>query len=89
MPGLPSGYQQHKAINVYYKRLGADRADQVLVEEVADNQANEHEALKFGNDSHLNASPADVTPGRGERDGLPARPCRSAGRRQWKAHQPT
>src|SRR3954468_9624729 len=63
MPALPSGYEQHKTIDEYYKRLGPAVPIHSLVEEVADNQANEHEALKFGNSSHLNAGNADVTPG--------------------------
>ena len=62
-PGLPSGYQQHKGIDEYYKHLGPDAPIKSLVEEVADNQANAHEALKFGNNSHLNSSLSDVTPG--------------------------
>ena len=62
VPGLPAGYQQHKAIDEYYKNLGPYAPIKTLVEEVADNQANEHQALKFGN-NHLNASLSDVTPG--------------------------
>ncbi len=63
LPALPSGYEQHKTIDEYYKRLGPDVPIHSLLEEIADNQANEHEALKFGNNSHLNAGNADVTPG--------------------------
>ena len=63
MPALPSGYEQHKTIDEYYKRLGPTVPIHSLVEEVADNQANEHEALKFGNGNHLNSSLADITPG--------------------------
>ena len=63
VPGLPGGYQQHKSINEYYARLGPDAPIKSLIEEVADNQANEHEALKFGNNAHLNASLSDVSPG--------------------------
>ncbi len=63
VPSLPSGYQQHNAINLYYRNLGPLAPIKSLLEEIADNQANEHEALKFGNNSHLNASQADVTPG--------------------------
>src|SRR5690349_18524724 len=63
MPALPSGYEQHKTIDEYYKRLGPDAPIKSLLEEIADNQANEHEALKFGNNSHLNAGAADITPG--------------------------
>ena len=59
----------------------AARRSSRLAEEIADNQANAHEALKFGNDSHVNAPAADVSPGRAERDGLPRRhadPARGA-----------
>ena len=73
VPGLPSGYQQHKGIDEYYKRLGPSAPIKSLVEEVADNLANAHEALKFGNGTHASAALSDVTPGRGERDGLPRR----------------
>ena len=63
VPALPGGYQQHKTINEYYKRLGASAPIKSLAEEVADNQANAHEALKFGNNSHVNALAAEVAPG--------------------------
>lgn len=63
VPPLPSGYQQHNAINLYYKNLGPLAPIKSLLEEIADNQANEHEALKFGNNSHLNASMAEVAVG--------------------------
>ena len=63
IPALPSGYQQHNAINLYYRNLGPNAPIKSLLEEIADNQANAHEALKFGNNSHVNASMADVTPG--------------------------
>jgi amidase len=63
VPALPGGFQQHQAINFYYKNLGPLAPIKSLAEEVADNQANEHEALKFGNSSHLSALAADVTPG--------------------------
>jgi amidase len=63
VPPLPSGYQQHNAINLYYKNLGPLAPIQSLLEEIADNQANEHEALKFGNNSHLNSSMAEVAVG--------------------------
>lgn len=63
VPALPGGFQQHQAINLYYENLGPLAPIKSLAEEVADNQANEHEALKFGNNSHLNALAADVTPG--------------------------
>lgn len=63
IPSLPSGYQQHNAINLYYRNLGPFAPIQSLVEEVEDNIANAHFALKFGHQRHLSASMADVTPG--------------------------
>lgn len=85
VPGLPSGYQQHKAINEYYKNLGPSAPIKSLAEEVADNQANAHEALKFGNNSHLNAlNNGDVTPGGAqETEYRAAMPVRRAA--QWAA----
>ena len=63
MPALPSGYEAHKTIDEYYKRLGPKAPIKSLVEEVAKNQAEAQQALKFGNASHLSESLADVTPG--------------------------
>ncbi len=84
VPGLPAGYQQHKGIDEYYKRLGPSAPIKSLAEEVADNQANEHEALKFGNATHLSASLSDVTPGGANETAYrAAMPVRKAA--QWKA----
>jgi amidase len=63
IPALPSGYEQHKTIDEYYKHLGPDAPIKSLAEEVSDNQANAQQALKFGNNSHLNALASDTTPG--------------------------
>jgi Asp-tRNA(Asn)/Glu-tRNA(Gln) amidotransferase A subunit family amidase len=63
MPALPAGYEQHKTIDEYYKRLGPLVPIHSLAEEVADNQANAQEALKFGNGNHVNALASDITPG--------------------------
>ncbi|MBY0280104.1 hypothetical protein K2Z84_32630 [Candidatus Binatia bacterium] len=63
IPALPAGYEQHKTIDEYYARLGPDVPIHSLAEEVADNQANAQEALKFGNQNHVNALNADTTPG--------------------------
>ncbi|MGE0683012.1 MAG: amidase family protein [Candidatus Binatia bacterium] len=63
VPGLPGGFQQHQAINLYYENLGPNAPIKSLLEEIADNQANAHEALKFGNQNHVNSSLADVTLG--------------------------
>ncbi len=60
---LPTGYEQHITINSYYARLGASAPIKSLAEEVDDNNANPHEALKFGNSSHANSLNADITPG--------------------------
>ncbi|WP_197038543.1 amidase family protein [Herbidospora cretacea] len=63
LPALPSGYEQHKSINSYYERLGPQAPIKSLLQEIQVNQAEAHQALKFGNNSHLNASLSDVTPG--------------------------
>jgi Asp-tRNA(Asn)/Glu-tRNA(Gln) amidotransferase A subunit family amidase len=63
IPALPAGFEQHKSIDGYYARLGPFAPITSLAEESADNEANEHEALKFGHSSHLNALAADTTPG--------------------------
>ncbi len=63
LPALPSGYEQHKSIDSYYERLGPQAPIKSLVQEVEVNQAEAHQALKFGNVNHLNSSLADVTPG--------------------------
>ena len=63
LPALPTGYEQHLAIDLYYQRLGPDAPIGSLVEEVADNQANAHQALKFGHNTHLSRSLVDITPG--------------------------
>src|SRR5690606_33352673 len=56
LPNLPGGGEQHMAIDMYYERLGPNAPIRSLEEEIADNRANEHEALKFGNNSHVNAA---------------------------------
>ncbi|WP_459804295.1 amidase family protein [Herbidospora sp. RD11066] len=63
LPALPSGYEQHKSIDSYYERLGPQAPINSLIEEVQVNQAEAHQALKFGNSNHLNSSLSDVTPG--------------------------
>jgi amidase len=63
LPAVPSGYEQHKTIDEYYKRLGPNVPITSLVDEVADNQANAQQALKFGNRTHLSESLVDTTPG--------------------------
>ncbi len=60
---LPSGYEAHATIDEYYKRLGPLAPIKSLVQEVADNNANAQQALKFGNSSHLSESLTDISPG--------------------------
>lgn len=63
LPAVPAGYEQHKTIDEYYRRLGPGAPITSLVEEVADNAANPQQALKFGNSAHLSESLVDTTPG--------------------------
>ena len=63
LPPLATQGEQHMAIDMYYKRLGSSAPIKSLGEEIADNQANQHEALKFGNNSHLNAFNVPYGPG--------------------------
>jgi Asp-tRNA(Asn)/Glu-tRNA(Gln) amidotransferase A subunit family amidase len=56
LPTLSGAGEQHMAIDLYYQRLGANAPIKSLEEEIADNQANPQEALKFGNGSHVNAA---------------------------------
>jgi Asp-tRNA(Asn)/Glu-tRNA(Gln) amidotransferase A subunit family amidase len=63
LPALSGAGEQHMAIDLYYRRLGASAPIQSLAEEIADNEANAHEALKFGNASHVNASLVPWGPG--------------------------
>ncbi|MBJ7521575.1 MAG: hypothetical protein JHC84_17885, partial [Solirubrobacteraceae bacterium] len=63
--GLPAGvnsYEAHRDIDRYYANLGPDAPIKSLAEEIADNRANAHEALKFGNNSHANAEAIDISP---------------------------
>ena len=63
LPALATQGEQHMAIDLYYKRLGASAPIKSLAEEIADNTANSHEALKFGNASHVNAFNVAYGPG--------------------------
>lgn len=62
LPPLSGSGEQHLAIDLYYQRLGASAPINSLEEEISDNQANELEALKFGNNSHLNAAAVEWGP---------------------------
>ena len=88
MPALPGGYEQHKTIDEYYKRLGPNAPINSLVEEVADNQANAHEALKFGNDSHLNSRWPTSRPGGANETAVPHQPADPQGGLA-QGHRPT
>ena len=48
--------EMHLAIDMYYERLGAGAPIGSLLGEVADNEANPHEALKYGNFRHKESS---------------------------------
>jgi amidase len=63
VPALPPGYEQHKSIDSYYANLGPNAPVKSLVQEVAVNQAESQQALKFGNQNHVNSSLSDITPG--------------------------
>ena len=75
LPALPSGLRAAQAIDLYYKRLGPYAPIKSLVEEVADNQANAHQALKYGHNSHLNRSVGGRHARRCERDPVPDQPA--------------
>ncbi len=53
----------HMAIDRYYERLGPDAPINSLAEEVADNEANPHEALKYGDFRHKESSEVAWGPG--------------------------
>jgi amidase len=63
LPPVPNGYEPHKTIDEYYRRLGPDAPVKSLVEEVAANQTDPRQALKFGNSQHLSESQVDISPG--------------------------
>ncbi len=62
IPGSVLAYEAHRDIDHYYAHLGPDAPIKSLAEEVADNEANEHEALKFGHNTHLSALAIDISP---------------------------
>ena len=63
LPELSGAGEQHMDIDFYYERLGPNAPINSLAEEIADNEANAHEALKFGNNSHVTASKTAYGPG--------------------------
>jgi Asp-tRNA(Asn)/Glu-tRNA(Gln) amidotransferase A subunit family amidase len=65
IPGLPPSvftYEAARDVTRYYKRLGPDAPIQSIQEEVAANDADRHEALKYGNKPHQEASEVDISP---------------------------
>ncbi|HZO07246.1 MAG TPA: amidase family protein, partial [Solirubrobacterales bacterium] len=63
MPSLSGAGEQHMDIDFYYERLGPNAPINSLQEEIEDNEANSHEALKFGNGSHTGAAAVAYGPG--------------------------
>jgi amidase len=59
-------YEAHRDITHYYQHLGPLAPIHSLEQEIADNQANAHEALKFGNGTHMTAAAIDVSDGSAE-----------------------
>jgi Asp-tRNA(Asn)/Glu-tRNA(Gln) amidotransferase A subunit family amidase len=55
-------YEAARDINRYYQRLGPDAPIHSLQEEVADNRAHPHEAIKFGDKAHFESSLIDTSP---------------------------
>jgi Asp-tRNA(Asn)/Glu-tRNA(Gln) amidotransferase A subunit family amidase len=62
VPGSVLNWEAHRDIDHYYAHLGPDAPIKSLAAEVADNQANEHEALKFGNSTHAGSLAIDISP---------------------------
>ncbi|MEO9324251.1 amidase family protein [Nocardioides sp. C4-1] len=66
-PGtMPSGvlaYEARRDIDHYYENLGPDAPVQSLEEELAVNEREWHQALKFGNGTHRSAFAQDISPG--------------------------
>ncbi len=64
-PGIAGSvlnYEAHRDIDHYYAHLGPDAPIKCLAQEIADNTANEHEALKYGNGTHAGAQAIDISP---------------------------
>jgi Asp-tRNA(Asn)/Glu-tRNA(Gln) amidotransferase A subunit family amidase len=62
LPGGVLAYEAKRDIGSYYRHLGPDAPIKSVEEEMADNQANAHEALKFGNSTHASAFAIDISP---------------------------
>ena len=65
-PGtLPAGvlpYEAHRDIDHYYRHLGADAPIKSLRQELQVNEAEAHQALKFGHATHKAAYAQDISP---------------------------
>ena len=62
LPGGVLAYEAKRDIGSYYRHLGPDAPIKTVEQEMADNLANEHEALKFGNGTHASAFAIDISP---------------------------
>lgn len=62
VPGSVLNWEAHRDIDHYYQHLGPKAPINSLAEEVAVNQSEEHQALKFGNDTHLTALAQNTDP---------------------------
>ena len=62
LPGGVLAYEAKRDIGSYYRHLGPDAPIKTVEQEMADNLANEHEALKFGNGTHASAFAIDINP---------------------------
>ncbi|MBO0870551.1 MAG: hypothetical protein J2P15_18505, partial [Micromonosporaceae bacterium] len=64
-PGVPGSilnWEAHRDIDHYYQHLGPDAPIHSLGQEIAVNQSEEHEALKFGDGTHQAAFAQDADP---------------------------
>ncbi|BCB89639.1 hypothetical protein Psuf_069520 [Phytohabitans suffuscus] len=62
MPGSVLSWEAHRDIDHYYQHLGPQAPIKSLAEEIAVNQSEEHQALKFGNGTHQAALAQDINP---------------------------
>jgi Asp-tRNA(Asn)/Glu-tRNA(Gln) amidotransferase A subunit family amidase len=63
LPGGVLAYEAHRDIDHYYSNLGPDAPINSLAEELQVNEAEAHQALKFGHDTHEAAYAEDTAPG--------------------------
>jgi amidase len=62
LPPSVFAYEAARDVTRYYERLGPNAPIHSLQEEVADNRAHPHEALKFGDKAHYASSLIDTSP---------------------------